>query len=97
MHTLIKQTYIKGISISKSEFKDLNDSIYSRYMKMIKTVSFSVFKRGIIFAFILGSLSARGDRESIRLFCYCLELNFIPSLKILEYDDKIKLYLYMKI
>lgn len=97
MHTTAKQTYIKGISISKKEFKELNDSIYYRYINVIKNVSFLDFQKGIIFAFILGNLSAHGDRESIRLFCYCLESNYIPELKILEYENEIKMYLYMKI
>jgi len=92
-----KQIYIKGISVSKEKFKDLNNRIFDRYSKTIKNVCFSDFKKGILFAFVLGKLSAYGDHESVRLFFHCLGSNYVPIIKIFEYENEIKIYLCMNI
>lgn len=90
-----KEYYIKGISISREKFEELRSNICKRYSNLTERVSFSEFQRGILFAFILGNLSAHGDYESVRLFFSCLLLNDIPMIKIFEYKDEIKIYLYI--
>ena len=86
-------TYIKCINLSRKKFDEINDNICLRYMKLKEknNVSFSVFQKGILFAYILGNLTARHDKEAMDIFFTAMNSHNIPKIKIVKEEDNVKI------
>lgn len=93
----LNETYIKCVSISKKRFDSLSENIKSRYEQSNQNVSFTDFEQASFFAFVLGSLSARGDKKSVYLFFHYIKNKSIPIVKVFEDEKNIKISVYMKI
>lgn len=86
-------TYIKCINLSHKKFDEISNYMCLRYLKLKDKarVSFSMFKRGILFAHILGNLTARGDKEALYIFSSVLGNNDIPEIKIIKEKNNVKI------
>ena len=88
-----EHTYIKCVNLSREKFNEINNDTCSRYMKLKEKnkVSFSMFQRGILFAYILGNLTAHQDREAMQIFFAAMSSHDIPRIKIIKEEDNVKI------
>jgi FPC/CPF motif-containing protein YcgG len=86
-------TYIKCVNLSRKKFDEINDDTCLRYTKLKgkDKVSFRMFQQGILFAYILGNLTAHKDREAIQIFFRAIEDNYVPKVKIIKEKDNVKI------
>lgn len=87
------QTYIKCVNLSRKKFDEINDDICLRYVKLKEKdkVSFSMFQQGILFAYILGYLTAHHDKEAMQIFFAAMSDHDIPRIKIIKEEDNVKI------
>lgn len=87
------QTYIKCVNLSRKKFDEINDDICLRYLKLKEKdrVSFLMFQQGILFAYILGYLTAHHDKEALQIFFTMIGRQDIPRIKIIKEKDNVKI------
>lgn len=86
-------TYIKCINLTRKKFEEINDNVCLRYTKLKEKdkVSFSMFQQGILFAYILGNLTAHRDKEAMEIFFAAMCSHNIPKIKIIKAEDNVKI------
>lgn len=89
------QTYIKCVNLSRSKFNEINDDICLRYLKLKEKnkVSFSMFQQSILFAYVLGNLTAYQDKEAMQIFFAAMNSQDIPKIKIIKEENNVKICL----
>jgi hypothetical protein len=87
------QTYIKCVNLSRKKFDVVNNDICLRYLKLREKnkISFLMFQQGILFAYILGNLTAHQDREAMQIFFASMSSQDIPKIKIIKEENNVKI------
>ncbi len=87
------QTYIKCVNLSRKKFDEINNDAFLRYRKLKEKdrISFSMFQQSILFAYILGNLTAHRDKEAMDIFFAAISSCDIPRIKIIQEKDNVRI------
>lgn len=86
------EIYIKSIILEREKYSYVKECILQNYVKCDnRTIDFSLFQSWSLFAIILGIFKGYGDTTGTKLFCECMQYNYLPKIDISEHKNHVRI------
>lgn len=86
------EIYIKSIILTREKYSYFKECILQNYVKCDnRTIDFSLFQSWSLFAIILGIFRSYGDTTGTKLFCECMQYDYLPKIDILEHKNRVRI------